>query len=221
MSPTEKLNKPAVVICHGSYHTPAPYGPFIRSLNSHEFETVHCPQRPTCDLSRLNVGDDLLNPDFDLGPPAEGYPSDTEDANVVIQVLDKLVNKDGKDVLLLAHSSGGWVASQAAIPEYQLKARQSRGEKGGIIGIFYSGALVVPVGESVTSFFQPKDGTLVTPPYMRFHASVALIFLIKKSIDLQVVYRNTATTVSEHPSTPPTTCSTGLHPKKQSNGQKR
>lgn len=174
MSPTEKLNnKPAVVICHGSYHTPAPYGPFMQSLKSHAgFETVHCPQRPTCDLSRLNVGDDLLNPDFDLGPPsAGGYPSDTEDVDVVIQVLDKLVNKEGKDVILLAHSSGGWVASQAAIPEYQLKAR---GKKGGIIGIFYFGALVVPVGESVNSFFQPKDGTLVTPPYMRFHVSAAI-----------------------------------------------
>lgn len=176
MSLTKKLNsKLAVVICHGSYHTPAPYEPFMQSLNSHGFETVHCPQRPTCDLGRLNVGDDLLNPDFNLGPPSTGgYPSDTEDVDVVIQVLDELVNKDGKHVIVLGHSSGGWVASQAAIPEYQLKARQSRGEKGGIIGIFYFGALVVPVGESVTSFFQPKDGTLVTPPYMRFHVSTAV-----------------------------------------------
>ncbi|KAE8382733.1 Alpha/beta hydrolase fold-1 [Aspergillus bertholletiae] len=159
--------KPAIVICHGSYHSPAPYEPFMQLLQSQGFET-YCPHRPTCDLRKLNVGD-IEHPDFDLGPPPQGYPSDTEDVQAVQALLDRLINRDGKLVLLVAHSSGGWVATQAAVPEWQAKARQSQGEIGGVIGIFYMGALVVPVGESIHSFFQPKDGTAFTPPFMRFH----------------------------------------------------
>ncbi|GMG34983.1 unnamed protein product [Aspergillus oryzae] len=159
--------KPAIVICHGSYHSPTPYEPFMEKLQSQGFET-YCPHRPTCDLSKLNVGD-VDHPDFDLGPPAEGYPTDTDDVNVVVKLLNKLVNEGGKLVLLVAHSSGGWVATQAAIPELQANSRRSEGKTGGLIGIFYMGAFVVPVGESIHSFFQPKDGTTFVPPFMRFH----------------------------------------------------
>ncbi|KAH8702376.1 Alpha/beta hydrolase fold-1 [Talaromyces proteolyticus] len=164
MSPFKEL---AVVICHGSYYTPAPYVPFMEALKSQGLE-AYCPQRPTCDLSRLNVGD-INNPDFDRDPPTGGYPTDTEDVDAVVEILKKLANDEGKLVLLVAHSSGGWVATQAAVPELHAKARQAEGKAGGIIGIFYMGAFVVPVGESVNSFFQPKDGTLFTPPFMRFH----------------------------------------------------
>ncbi|RAK96478.1 alpha/beta hydrolase [Aspergillus ibericus CBS 121593] len=160
-------NNLAVVICHGSYQTPAPYEPLIQSLQAHGID-AYCPQRPTCDLNRLNVGD-VNHPDFDREPPAGGYPSDTEDVDVVIQLVEKLVNQDGKLVLLAAQSSGGWVATQAAAHALQAKPRQAVGKAGGIIGLFYMGAFVIPVGESVTSFFQPKDGSFHTPPFMRFH----------------------------------------------------
>ncbi|PYI03138.1 alpha/beta-hydrolase [Aspergillus sclerotiicarbonarius CBS 121057] len=156
-----------VVICTGSYHTPAPFEPFRQALESNGFE-AYCPQRPTCDLKRLNVGD-INNPDFDLGPPPEGYPSELDDVQVIDQLLDKLINQESKQVLLLGHSSGGLVAAQAATPGLQYKSRQAKGQSGGVIGIFYVGAFVIPVGESVHTFFQPKEGPLVTPPFMRFH----------------------------------------------------
>ncbi|PYH92402.1 alpha/beta-hydrolase [Aspergillus ellipticus CBS 707.79] len=162
-----KSNNISVVIVHGSYHSPAPFEPLISQLAVRGID-AHCPHRPTCDLRRLNVGD-VNNPDFDRDPPVGGYPTDSEDVDVVVQVLDKLINQDGKRVLLMAHSSGGWVATQAAIPELQAKPRQADGKTGGIIGIFYLGAFVVPVGESIASFFQPKDGSFVTPPFMEFH----------------------------------------------------
>ncbi|PYI09488.1 hypothetical protein BO78DRAFT_405003 [Aspergillus sclerotiicarbonarius CBS 121057] len=150
-----KIRNLAVVICHGSYQTPVPYEPLIQTLQSHGIDG-YCPQRPTSDLSRLNVGD-VNHPDFDREPPAGGYPSDTG------------FNQDGKLVLIAAQSSGGWVATQAAVPALQAKPRQAEGKAGGIIGLFYMGAFVIPVGESVTTFFQPKDGTFYTPPFLRFH----------------------------------------------------
>ncbi|KAJ5622747.1 hypothetical protein N7490_011352 [Penicillium lividum] len=159
-------DKSAIVICHGSYHSPAPYQPFVEALESQGYET-YCPQRPTADLSRHNVGD-VNNPDFDLGPGPEGIPSDYEDVAVIHKVLERLIQQ-GKRVLLVAHSSGGWVATQAAVPELQRKTRQLNGQDGGIIGIFYYSAFVVPINESINSFFQPKDGSFTIPPWLRFY----------------------------------------------------
>jgi len=157
----------AIVICHGSYHSPAPYEPFIEALKSQGYET-YCPQRPTADLSRHNVGD-LSNPDFDRGPGPEGLPSDFEDVAVVNDILEKLIQQEGKQVLLVAHSSGGWVATQAAVPDLQHKTRQINGQKGGLIGLFYYAAFVIPLNESINSFFQPKDGSFTIPPWLRFY----------------------------------------------------
>ncbi|KAH6651628.1 Alpha/Beta hydrolase protein [Truncatella angustata] len=157
----------AVVICHGSYHSPEPYRPLVDALKSNGFD-AYCPQLPTADLSKLNVGD-VNNPDFDREPPAGGYPQGEEDTEAVLSVLEPLIQDKGKRVLIIGHSAGGWVATQAARPELQLETRKAEGQSGGIVGILYMGAFIIPVGESVTSFFQPKDGTFVTPPFMKFH----------------------------------------------------
>ncbi|KAI1450039.1 Alpha/Beta hydrolase protein [Annulohypoxylon stygium] len=156
----------AVVICHGSYHSPAPYMPLVDALKAKGVE-AYCPQLPTADLTKLNVGD-INNPDFDRGPPPGGYPQGEDDTEVILNILNSVINR-GKEVLIIGHSSGGWVAAQAARPELQVKSRKDKGLTGGIIGILFVGAFIIPVSESVHSFFQPKDGTFVTPPYMRFH----------------------------------------------------
>lgn len=162
----------AIVLCHGSYHTPAPYGPLLALFKSHGID-AYCPQLPTADLAALNIGD-VSNPDFDLGPPTEGYPQGKEDVQAVLSVLQPLVDS-GKKVLIIGHSSGGWVATEVARPELQAKTRASTGLPGGIIGILYMGAFVIPVGESVNSYFQPKHGQApVVPPFMTFHVSLPI-----------------------------------------------
>ncbi|KAI0205449.1 alpha/beta-hydrolase [Astrocystis sublimbata] len=157
----------AVVICHGSYHTPAPYMPLVESLKVAGID-AYCPQLPTADLAKLNVGD-TNNPDFDRGAPEEGYPQGPEDMDAVLGELNSLILEQGKKVLIIGHSSGGWVATEAARPELQRKTRKDQGLTGGIIGILYIGAFIIPVGESVNSFFQPKDGSFVVPPFLEFH----------------------------------------------------
>lgn len=163
----------AVVICHGSYHSPELYGPLVEALKLKGFG-VYCPQLPTADLHKLNVGD-VDDPDFDREPPTGGYPQGEEDTEAILSVLNPLVHDQGKKVLIIGHSSGGWVATQAARPDLQLEARKAEGKSGGIIGILYIGAFIIPVGESVNSFFQPKDGVFVTPPFMKFHVSTTLL----------------------------------------------
>ncbi|KAJ4303909.1 hypothetical protein N0V88_001509 [Collariella sp. IMI 366227] len=165
MAPPSNL---AVVLCHGSYHTPEPYTRLLEALQAQGI-AAYCPQLPTADLAELNVGD-VANPDFDREPPLGGYPQGDEDTEAVLSVLKPLVAA-GKDVLLVGHSSGGWVATQAAQHHLQAKSRRAQGLglAGGVVGILYAGAFVIPVGESVNSFFQPKDGNFVTPPFMTFH----------------------------------------------------
>ena len=160
-----------VVICHGSYHTPEPYQPFILTLKAQGIE-AYCPQLPSSDLRRMDVGD-ITNPDYDRDPPTNGYPQPAEDAVVLNELLSQLILKSGKHVLLVGHSAGAFGATMVAIPELQAKTRKSKGASGGIIGIFYECGFLIPVGESVHSFFQPKDGSeAIIPPYCQFHVSI-------------------------------------------------
>lgn len=160
-----------VVICHGSYHTPDPYQPFQAALKANGIES-YCPQLPSSDPTKLNVGDDLANPDYNRDIPPGGYPQPSDDTIVINDLLQDLITKQGKNVVLLGHSSGGFTATASATPELQAKYRKAQSLSGGIIGIFYVCAFLIPVGDSVNGFFQPKDGsTPVVPPYCKFHVS--------------------------------------------------
>lgn len=166
MSPVEAPF--AVVICHGSYHTPEPFQPLLAALKAQGIEG-YCPQLPTSDLRKLNLGD-ISKPDYDRDPPPNGYPQPTEDVEVVNEILTKLIINEGKNVVVIGHSAGGFTATAAAIPGLHARTRRAEGKSGGIVGIFYECAFLIPVGDSVTSFFQPKDGSPpVIPPYCEFH----------------------------------------------------
>lgn len=88
-----------VVVCHGSYHSPIPYKPFITALQKQGIESYY-PQLPTSDLQKLNVGtspDEL--PDFSSPPPANGYPQPANDA---VLINDKLLRKKARKLSSLA-----------------------------------------------------------------------------------------------------------------------
>lgn len=163
-----------VIICHGSYHTPEPYQPFLDALQKKGIEG-YCPQLPTSDLTKLNVGD-ISNPDFNRDSPLGGYPQPADDAEIIKSLLDQLIVEQGKNVMLYGHSSGGVVAAASAAPELQAKNREAKGLSGGIIGIFYACAIVIPVGESLHSFFQPKDGSpFVIPHFCKYYVRTPLL----------------------------------------------
>ena len=105
----------AVAICHGSYHTPAPYMPLVEAFKSRGID-ARCPQLPTADLTKLNVGD-INNPDFDREPPEGGYPQGEEDAQVVLGLLEQLISDSGKSRLPM---------NEAAVERFDLPARPSR-----------------------------------------------------------------------------------------------
>ena len=135
-----------IVIVHGSYHTTALYESFRKALESRGYET-HCPQLPCADLQNLVINP--LNPDFSAPPPSAGHPPQSADSDVVKALLKMLVEEQGKKVLLVAHASGGWSATEAAVPEFQSAQRKKEGKMGGVIGIFYMSGFLVEMGESV------------------------------------------------------------------------
>jgi pimeloyl-ACP methyl ester carboxylesterase len=160
----------SVVICHGSYHTHEPYQSFIKALKEQGID-AYCPQLPSSDPTKLDVGD-IANPDYNRPPPLGGYPQPSDDVTVIHELLTQLIVKESKNVILLGHSSGGFTATAAAVPELQAKNRKGQDASGGIIGIYYACGFVIPVGESVHSFFQPKDGSpAIVPAYCVAHVS--------------------------------------------------
>ena len=141
-------------------YAPAPYFSLRKLLESQGHET-HCPQPPSADLKQLLS--DPTSPNFDQDPPPSGHPPQTQDSDVIKTLLKYLVEKDGKEVLLIAHSSGGWSASEAAVPEFQFQARQAEGKEGGIIRIFNIASFLIPVGQSVRSTFSGKPNEEPAP----------------------------------------------------------
>lgn len=86
-------------------------------------------------------------------------------------MLRPLINNEGKRALIIGHSAGGWVATEASHPELQEKVRKAQGLRGGIIGIFYIGAFLVPFGESINSMTRPRDGISFKPPWLQHYVS--------------------------------------------------
>lgn len=147
--------KPAILLAHGSYHTPQPYARLRALLSKQGYET-HCPQLPCA--SRDYLVADPRNPSFDQPPPSQGLPTQDLDVAALRAVLRRLVEEQGRDVLLLAHSSGGWTATEIATPELQRGKRGLEGRGGGVVGIFYMASFLVMLGESVWSTFAASTG---------------------------------------------------------------
>jgi pimeloyl-ACP methyl ester carboxylesterase len=119
--------KPTVLLIHGSWHSPAHLAP-LRALLEARGYAVRCPALPS-------VG----------GPP---HAALREDAAAVVAELARLLAR-GADVLVVAHSYGGAVASEAARPELGKAARAARGLQGGVVHLLYLCAFVLPAGQSV------------------------------------------------------------------------
>ncbi|KAL9119005.1 MAG: hypothetical protein Q9187_004439 [Circinaria calcarea] len=160
-------SQPTIVICSGSFHKPEHYQPLASILEGRGFE-VKCPILPTNAVSGVSA-DDISNPEFDAPPPTQGWPDGYSDAEVVRREIEKLADQ-GKKILLVGHSYGGWLATESAIPELQHQARTKEGKEGGVVGIFYVSGYILPKGQSIDSFFSPQGDATPPPPFVMLHA---------------------------------------------------
>lgn len=116
--------KPLIYILHGAWHSPQYFEAAKGKLEALDY-TVICPKQPSTGASSPTV-------------------TLSDDAAQVRAELDLLV-EDGLEVFVVMHSYGGLVGSEAAAGLGRVE-RSKRGLRGGVIGLLYVCAFILPLG---------------------------------------------------------------------------
>ncbi|KAL3264231.1 hypothetical protein ABHI18_000975 [Aspergillus niger] len=145
MSTTTTTPKPTIVLIHGAWHTPANYTLLITSLQSLGF-TVHCPHLPSCTNTR---------------PPPATY---ADDVSVVRSLVTSLV-EEGERILMLMHSYGGAIGTDA-IQDLDLPTRAANNLPGGIIHLLYLCAYIQQPGRSIWDVVTEAGMTAFWPQFI-------------------------------------------------------
>ncbi|PVH72729.1 alpha/beta-hydrolase [Cadophora sp. DSE1049] len=120
--------KPTIVILHGAWHSAVHFGPLISLLTKAGYPAI-CPTQPT----------------YNAQPPTKDL---YDDANLVQSILKQLIEEEEKNVIVVMHSYGGVVGTQAGL-------------KGGVKHLLYMTAFVVKLGDTLAQTF---GGSL--PPFI-------------------------------------------------------
>ena len=117
-------SKPTILLVPGAWHSPDLYAPMTDLLVAEGYEYIG--------ISLVSVGAD---------PALENWDPDVELIHkTVLGVLDR-----GKDVVLVVHSYGGLVGSEA-MKGLGKKQRESEGKKGGVVRLVYICAFFLELG---------------------------------------------------------------------------
>jgi pimeloyl-ACP methyl ester carboxylesterase len=127
MSPT----KPSIVIIPGSFSPDSFYFETVDKLREYGYETI---------VKNL--------PSASRAPP-EKAATMSEDADYFRAVVEKLAD-EGKDVVLVTHSYGGVVGTEAARDVLKTE-RQAAGKPGGVVRLVYVTSVVPTPGNSLRS----------------------------------------------------------------------
>lgn len=125
---------PTVILAHGAWHTPASYRGYIEALKTQGF-TIHCPHLPSCS---------------NASPPSASLP---EDVACVWDIVKPLVEA-GEEVLMVMHSYGGPVGTDAINEDMTFSKHKNTGKPGGVIHLLYLCAFIPPPGATVYGIVQ-------------------------------------------------------------------
>jgi len=133
----EQQTLPTILLVQGSFQIPQVYEKLVKGLKDQGFPTIH-PRLPSCS--------DVDAPDFP-------QVSLIDDVLAVRSELIRQIEYEEKTVVVVMHSYGGLVGSEAVTEELSYAKRQSQGLVGGVIHLFYYGAFLLDKGQSVLSAF--------------------------------------------------------------------
>ncbi|ETS76281.1 hypothetical protein PFICI_11668 [Pestalotiopsis fici W106-1] len=136
---------PTVLFVHGSWHTPLHFAK-IREIFEDAGYPTSCPRQPTVGAS-----------------PPIGL---LEDAQCIRDEVQRLVNED-KDVIVIAHSYGGVVTTQAVEVVFSKKKRLENGQRSGVLSLVYMCAFMLSMDTSLAGTFEGK-----LPPWITIHKPV-------------------------------------------------
>ena len=149
--------KPTIVIIPGSWQTPAAWTPFQTVLTAAGFPAEYV-KLPTVGGTTLPLA------------------SLADDVTAVRAVLAPLVAA-GKDIVLLCHSSGGLVGSNA-VEGFGVASRKAAGELGGVVLVVFLSAFMLPKGKSL---LETLGGT--PPPWLVLEVSTPLRLSLPRTVD--------------------------------------
>ena len=129
---------PSILIIPGAWHPNSLY----KGL-ADELEQIGFPTR-TVSLLSLNSSD-------------PGNPNCRADSDSIRQTLSALIDKEGKDMILLAYSYGGMPCGAAARGLSRLADRKLSG----VVGLIYWAGIIVPEGENLIGYLGGE-----TPPWV-------------------------------------------------------
>ncbi|KAE8333383.1 Alpha/beta hydrolase fold-1 [Aspergillus sergii] len=136
--------KPTIIFIPGAWNSPAGFDVVRQLLESKGFPTAA-----------------VAHPSAGAEPPNQTLSDDV--ANLRATLVHE--TGQGKDIVLVAHSYGGFVASDAA-EGYGLIQRKAENKKGGIVAILYIAAFIGNKGMTITDL---AGGDL--PPFMHLDGS--------------------------------------------------
>ena len=124
---------PAIVLVHGGFSHPGVYSPFLSALSQAGY-IARCPHLPTS---------------FDDHSAKGGLEDDI--AAVRKEVTE--LAREGHSIIVLAHSWGGFVASEAISPDMYSPAPGTSNSEGGVVHLIYLSAWMLEPGISVMDQF--------------------------------------------------------------------
>lgn len=147
--------KPTILIIQGSFQTQKPYEGLLQGLKAKGYPAVH-PLLPSCS---------------DIDSPAFPTVSLADDALAVREELTRLIEKEKRLVIVVMHSYGGIVGTEAIPKELSYSKRHEQGHPGGVFHLFFFSAFVLAKGQSILGAFgeSPNNNVLVriSPPKFR------------------------------------------------------
>ncbi|KAL9071895.1 MAG: hypothetical protein Q9157_005301 [Trypethelium eluteriae] len=141
-------SKPTILLIHGAWHDVSCWDRVRAQLSALSY--------PTATVALVSPG----------SKPA--VKSHLEDVAVVRKELEHLIEKNGKDVVLVMHSYGG-LAGAGAVEGLEKVRRNAAGEQGGVVAAVFIAAFLVDKGQSLLGQFPQK------PPYLIEDVSQAMV----------------------------------------------
>lgn len=128
---------PTIVLVQGSFQILKVYDKLVQGLVARGYPTVHtvlpsCSNTDSPNFPQLSLVDDAL---------------------AIRTELIRQIEYNGKTVVMVMHSYGGLVGSEAAIEDLSYAKRQAQGLPGGVVHLFFYSAFLLSEGQSVLSAF--------------------------------------------------------------------
>jgi len=174
---------PTILLVQGSFQIPQVYEKLVKGLEARGYPTIY-PQVPSCS----NVD----SPEFP-------QLSLADDASAIRKELTRLIEGEGRTVVVVMHSYGGLVGSEATTEELSYANRHARGLPGGVIHLFFYAAFLLQEGQSVLSAFGESPNNDVKVRTLRILRNKTHPASSPMVASTSCVANRRSTTISSHP----------------------